>query len=238
MLGLAGVSQLRDGFADSCPHFSRLRTSVVMLRTSHQPKPIPDWTFNLDYYWKLNYSLIPCVRCLRMGRNARLSTLAGGEKATKSSPVASTDTLAPVTTTSKLERLPPDTQLSPEKPARQTVRLDSTAAPPTTPRLHRRVASHSRPSRNLQSHNEPEETAPLYVLVTTYLSYLVLILFGHLRDFFGKIFRAGEYAYLKTQNVRAKRSERLVVELPRFLTTCFACSMTSLFRWVYRALHR
>jgi hypothetical protein len=48
---------------------------------------------------------------------------------------------------------------------------------------------------------EQLEEAPLFILVSTYLSYLILIAIGHVRDFFGKIFRAGEYAYLKVQNV-------------------------------------
>ncbi|KAI8971449.1 pyridoxal phosphate-dependent transferase [Mycotypha africana] len=42
------------------------------------------------------------------------------------------------------------------------------------------------------------EAAPLFVLVTTYLNYLVLILFGHLRDFAGKIFKRDAYAHLRT----------------------------------------
>jgi len=44
------------------------------------------------------------------------------------------------------------------------------------------------------------ESVPFYVLITTYLSYLILIIFGHIRDFFGKIFKSGEYAYLRHQN--------------------------------------
>jgi hypothetical protein len=47
------------------------------------------------------------------------------------------------------------------------------------------------------------EKAPLFVLVTTYLGYLVLILFGHVRDFFGKIFKRNEYAHLKEAKVLA-----------------------------------
>ncbi|KAI9731023.1 MAG: serine palmitoyltransferase component [Cirrosporium novae-zelandiae] len=41
---------------------------------------------------------------------------------------------------------------------------------------------------------------PYFYLFTTYLSFLVLIVFGHIRDFFGKIFRARNYKHLKEQN--------------------------------------
>lgn len=48
----------------------------------------------------------------------------------------------------------------------------------------------------------PEQDPPYYVLLTTYLSYLVLIVIGHIRDFTGKRFRPSTYKYLKKQNVR------------------------------------
>ncbi|KAI8984289.1 pyridoxal phosphate-dependent transferase [Mycotypha africana] len=41
------------------------------------------------------------------------------------------------------------------------------------------------------------EAAPLYVLVSTYLNYFVLILFGHLRDILGKMFKPQAYSHLK-----------------------------------------
>ncbi|GAA5799956.1 pyridoxal phosphate-dependent transferase [Helicostylum pulchrum] len=41
------------------------------------------------------------------------------------------------------------------------------------------------------------EAAPLYVLVGTYLNYFVLILFGHLRDILGKLFKPQAYTHLK-----------------------------------------
>ncbi|SAM05675.1 hypothetical protein [Absidia glauca] len=41
------------------------------------------------------------------------------------------------------------------------------------------------------------EVAPLYVLVSTYLNYFVLILFGHLRDIMGKFFKPHAYSHLK-----------------------------------------
>lgn len=48
---------------------------------------------------------------------------------------------------------------------------------------------------------EDLEEAPLFVLVMTYLNYFVLILFGHVRDMFGKVFKSDEYKHLKHQNV-------------------------------------
>ncbi|KAG9290865.1 hypothetical protein G9A89_011015 [Geosiphon pyriformis] len=45
-----------------------------------------------------------------------------------------------------------------------------------------------------------EEEPPYYFLFTTYLSYLILICFGHIRDFFGKRFRSENYQHLKEQN--------------------------------------
>lgn len=41
---------------------------------------------------------------------------------------------------------------------------------------------------------------PYYYLLTTYISYLILIAFGHVRDFFGKRFREENYRHLKSRN--------------------------------------
>ncbi|KAJ5561556.1 Pyridoxal phosphate-dependent transferase major region subdomain 2 [Penicillium sp. DV-2018c] len=41
---------------------------------------------------------------------------------------------------------------------------------------------------------------PYYYLLTTYISYLILIAFGHVRDFFGKRFREQNYRHLKSRN--------------------------------------
>lgn len=46
---------------------------------------------------------------------------------------------------------------------------------------------------------------PYYYLMTTYISYLILIVFGHVRDFFGKKFKSNNYKHLKTQNVSGTR---------------------------------
>ncbi|KAI9286473.1 pyridoxal phosphate-dependent transferase [Umbelopsis sp. AD052] len=44
------------------------------------------------------------------------------------------------------------------------------------------------------------EATPLWVLVSTYLNYLILILYGHLRDILGKVFKRDEYAHLRTHD--------------------------------------
>ncbi|KAH0558781.1 serine palmitoyltransferase component [Trichoglossum hirsutum] len=51
--------------------------------------------------------------------------------------------------------------------------------------------------------NFPEpvmDEPPYYYLLTTYISYLILIIFGHVRDFFGKRFREENYRHLKARN--------------------------------------
>ncbi|KIW03829.1 uncharacterized protein PV09_05128 [Verruconis gallopava] len=45
-----------------------------------------------------------------------------------------------------------------------------------------------------------EDTPPYYFVITTYISYLILIIFGHVRDFFGKRFRPAHYAHLQAAN--------------------------------------
>ncbi|KAI9016413.1 pyridoxal phosphate-dependent transferase [Phycomyces nitens] len=53
-------------------------------------------------------------------------------------------------------------------------------------------------SRRYEDFEQKMEAAPLFVLVSTYLNYLVLILFGHLRDILGKVFKRKKYAHLRT----------------------------------------
>lgn len=45
-----------------------------------------------------------------------------------------------------------------------------------------------------------EDEPPYYFLITTYISYLILIVFGHVRDFFGKRFRRQHYSHLKERD--------------------------------------
>jgi len=44
--------------------------------------------------------------------------------------------------------------------------------------------------------NPIEDEPPYYFLLTTYISYLILIVFGHVRDFFGKRFKKDRYSHL------------------------------------------
>jgi serine palmitoyltransferase len=45
-----------------------------------------------------------------------------------------------------------------------------------------------------------EDEPPYYYLITTYISYLVLIIFGHVRDFFGKRFKKDRYKQLQERD--------------------------------------
>lgn len=48
--------------------------------------------------------------------------------------------------------------------------------------------------------NPVMDEPPYFYLLTTYISYLILIAFGHVRDFFGKRFKERNYRHLKPQN--------------------------------------
>ncbi|KAF8452379.1 pyridoxal phosphate-dependent transferase [Boletus edulis BED1] len=57
-----------------------------------------------------------------------------------------------------------------------------------------RCVSQHNPDKPVTEH-EIEEP-PYYILITTYISYLMLIVFGHLRDFFGKCFAKQYFTHL------------------------------------------
>lgn len=90
-------------------------------------------------------------------------------------------------------------------------------------------ASHQYESK---SHGEPleapiEDEPPYYYLITTYISYLILILLGHIRDFFGKRFGDKKlYQALKIQNGYAPLNDDFdnfyTRRLKRRLDDCFA----------------
>ncbi|KUJ13744.1 PLP-dependent transferase [Mollisia scopiformis] len=44
------------------------------------------------------------------------------------------------------------------------------------------------------------DAPPFYIILTTYLGVLILIVFGRIRDFFGRRFKANEYLHLQVQN--------------------------------------
>ncbi|KAJ5481291.1 hypothetical protein N7475_000103 [Penicillium sp. IBT 31633x] len=92
--------------------------------------------------------------------------------------------------------------------------LPTTLFQPPTPEEARRLAKqHSQfgqighPTHRYSSRHPggvfPEpvmDEPPYYYLLTTYISYLILIAFGHVRDFFGKRFREQNYRHLKPRN--------------------------------------
>ncbi|EXJ84203.1 serine palmitoyltransferase [Capronia epimyces CBS 606.96] len=62
--------------------------------------------------------------------------------------------------------------------------------------------SHRYPSRH-QGGEFPDpvmDEPPYYYLLTTYISYLILIIFGHVRDFFGMRLKEDNYRHLKARN--------------------------------------
>ena len=71
---------------------------------------------------------------------------------------------------------------------------------------------------------------PYYYLLTTYLSYLILIIFGHVRDFFGKRFRPDHYKHLKAANGYAALNSDFdnfyVRRLKMRINDCFARPIT------------
>ncbi|KAL1971585.1 hypothetical protein VTN31DRAFT_2206 [Thermomyces dupontii] len=74
-------------------------------------------------------------------------------------------------------------------------------------RQHAQFAPISHPSHRYSSrhHGGPfpdpvMDEPPYYYLLTTYISYLILIAFGHVRDFFGKRFKEENYRHLKPRN--------------------------------------
>lgn len=65
--------------------------------------------------------------------------------------------------------------------------------------------SHRHVSRHPKGQPVPApimDEPPYFYLITTYISYLIFIIFGHVRDFFGKRFKQSQYAHLMEQDVR------------------------------------
>ncbi|KAL8873322.1 MAG: hypothetical protein Q9174_001198 [Haloplaca sp. 1 TL-2023] len=71
---------------------------------------------------------------------------------------------------------------------------------------------------------------PLFFFITTYISYLVLIIFGHVRDFFGKRFRGKHYRHLQARNGYAPLNSDFdnfyVRRLQLRINDCFARPVT------------
>ena len=71
---------------------------------------------------------------------------------------------------------------------------------------------------------------PQYYFITTYLSYLILIVFGHVRDFFGKRFRKQDYTHLQASDGYAALNSDFdnfyVRRLKMRINDCFARPVT------------
>ena len=92
---------------------------------------------------------------------------------------------------------PPTTLFKPPSPAesRKLVRQHAQFGPLNSP-AHRHTSRH-------QGGDFPEpilDEPPYWFLLTTYISYLILIIFGHVRDFFGMKFKEDKYRNLKARN--------------------------------------
>ncbi|CZS95884.1 probable LCB2-serine C-palmitoyltransferase subunit [Rhynchosporium agropyri] len=92
---------------------------------------------------------------------------------------------------------PPTTLFQPPSvaEAKRQSRIDAQFGPLNN-QNHRYVSQHVQGETMEHILDEP----PYYYLLTTYISYLVLIVFGHVRDFFGKRFRPENYKHLKAAN--------------------------------------
>lgn len=92
---------------------------------------------------------------------------------------------------------PPTTLFQPPSvaEAKRQARVDAQFGPLGN-QSHRYVSKHMGGTLEAPLMDEP----PYYYLLTTYISYLILIIFGHVRDFFGKRFRPERYKHLKAAN--------------------------------------
>jgi serine palmitoyltransferase len=92
---------------------------------------------------------------------------------------------------------PPTTLFQPPSvaEAKRQARVDAQFGP-LGAQSHRYVSKHMGGELPEPVIDEP----PYYYLLTTYISYLILIIFGHVRDFFGKRFKPDHYRHLKAAN--------------------------------------
>jgi serine palmitoyltransferase len=92
---------------------------------------------------------------------------------------------------------PPTTLFQPPsiEEAKRRARADAQFGPLGS-QSHRYVSQHMGGELEEPVLDEP----PYYYLLTTYISYLILIIFGHVRDFFGKRFKPEHYRHLKAAN--------------------------------------
>ena len=122
---------------------------------------------------------------------------------------------------------PPTTLFQPPSPA-ETRRLKKQHAQfaPLGHQSHRYTSRHAGGLFPEPILDDP----PYYYLITTYISYLVLIIFGHVRDFFGKRFRGKHYRHLQARNGYAPLNSDFdnfyVRRLQLRINDCFARPVT------------
>ncbi|RFU81537.1 serine palmitoyltransferase 2 [Trichoderma arundinaceum] len=130
---------------------------------------------------------------------ASLATMHQSQMSTISPSTVSLPTISLSTATGESNNVEPTTTLFKPQSAEEVElrrRVEAQFAPLLDP-AHLYVSqSHGRPFQR-----PIEDEPPYYFLLTTYLSYLALILFGHIRDFFGKRFGDRKrYLPLKVHN--------------------------------------
>lgn len=78
-------------------------------------------------------------------------------------------------------------------------------------KLHWKGFSSSEKNRALfkTSYDDIMEEPPYFYLITTYLSYIILSFFGHVRDFYGFRWNKKAFSHLMPSNV-SKRKQSLV----------------------------
>ena len=63
-----------------------------------------------------------------------------------------------------------------------------------------------------QTPNHDEQDAPIFVLLTTYLSYFILIVVGHVRDFFGHWLSPKSFHHLYIKVCLSRDSNMLIFD--------------------------
>ncbi|KAI9816816.1 MAG: serine palmitoyltransferase component [Pycnora praestabilis] len=108
-----------------------------------------------------------------------------------------TISLSTATAESSIMDEPPTTLFQPPSPAeaRRLARAHAQFGP-LGHQSHRYTSRHQGGEFPDPVIDEP----PYFYLITTYLSYLILIIFGHVRDFFGKRFREQHYRHLQARD--------------------------------------
>ena len=122
---------------------------------------------------------------------------------------------------------PPTTLFQPPSPAevRRIAKLHAQFGPLGHP-SHRYTSRHPGGEFPEPVLDEP----PYYYLLTTYISYLILIIFGHVRDYFGKRFRPERYRHLQARNGYAPLNSDFdnfyIRRLKMRINDCFARPIT------------